>query len=101
MKIVSYALTARDSYWRLISTTPSSHEEDSRNVRYPSKRYRVGPPPVVGGPLTRLSHFGIPAVLAQQRLRIVNAKASRGIALGEGCQKWPHRRRGEEISVHE
>src|SRR5215203_132684 len=99
--IVSYAATARISYRRLASATPSSHEEDPRNVRYPSKCYRVGPPPVVGGPLAGLSHFSIPAVLAQQRLRIVNAETSRGTALGEGCQKWPHRRRVEEIPVHE
>src|SRR5215217_6216369 len=100
-EIVSYVATDGDSYRRLASATPSSHEEDPRNVRYPSKCYRVGPPPVVSAPLAGLSHFGIPALLAQQRLRIVNAEASRGTAPGKGCQKWPHRRRVEEIPVHE
>jgi hypothetical protein len=80
---------------------PGSYEEDSRNTWSPPKRYRVGPPPVVGTPLAGLGRFRRPAVLGQQCLRIVDAEASRGTAPGEGCQKWQHYRRGQKVTTHE
>ena len=62
-EIVSYVATDGDSYRRLASATPSSHEEDPRNVRYPSKCYRVGPLPVVGSPMTGLRSMRLPLPL--------------------------------------
>lgn len=81
--------------------SPCPYQEESRNPRHTSRGHRVGPPPVVSLSLTGLGDARLPAMIGQQRLRIVGAEAPHDTAPGEGSQQRPHHRGGQQFSVHE